>query len=38
MTDIYKQNLNLYSLVVTICIASLTFSNSAFCQHWIFVV
>jgi hypothetical protein len=32
-TGFYNKDLTLYSPVVTICTASLTFNNSMFCQH-----
>ena len=33
----YNTDLTLYSLVVTICTASLTFNNCTFCPHCIYV-
>ena len=37
LTGFYNRDLTLYSPVVTICTASLTFSNSTFCPHTIFM-
>ena len=37
MTGLYNRDLTLYSPVVTICTASLTFNNSTFCPHTVFM-
>ena len=36
-TGFYNRDLTLYSPVVTICTASLTFNNSRFCPHTVFM-
>jgi len=36
LTGFYNRDLTLYSSVVTICTASLTFNNSTFCPHSVF--
>ena len=37
LTGFYNRDLTLYSPVVTICTTSLSFNNSAFCPHSIFM-
>ena len=37
MTGFYNRDLTLYSPVVTICTTSLTFNNSTFCPHSVFM-
>jgi len=37
LTGFYDSDLTLYSPVVTICTASLTFNNSTFCPHTVLI-